>query len=127
MGFVTHGKSGAAFIDRRFHGGQAPDIIIIFPGAPVHTPDAGGNIVCRVASADLKFRVYGDEILFIPFLIRIAENKIKRSLERFCQLVCVGKSRIDIIRQPGLLEIGNRFPVSLFVYLDGASAFHRSC
>jgi len=46
---------------------------------------------------NFKLGIYKDKIVFVPVLVSITENKIKRALQLLYEIMSVGKPGIDII------------------------------
>lgn len=71
------------------------------------------------AAPDLQLRRDFLEVIGIPVLVCVAENKVERTLQYFNQIMGVSKPGIDILRKAGFLEIFKRLFIPSFINFNG--------
>ncbi len=71
------------------------------------------------AAADLELGQHGDSVNFVPFLVRVAENKIEGPGEGPDEVVRVPQPGVDEVGQAGLLEVGEGLAVPPLVDFKG--------
>jgi hypothetical protein len=74
--------------------------------------------VSSETAANLKLGIYKDKIVFVPVLVGITENKIKRALQFLYKVMRIGKPGIDIFRKPCLFEVFKRYFVPPFINVN---------
>jgi len=71
------------------------------------------------AAADFEFRQDGNQIVFVPALVGIAEDEIKGAFKPGHQLVGIGQAGVYVLAEASFFEIGQRFSVAPLVDIDG--------
>ena len=93
---VSNGHLGTARSRQsRFKIGQAPDILEEF--AAVASVGVFRYIVSNKTTPDLQLGQCGGEVVLVPVLVRVGEDKVEGSRQRWNNLVGIAKTCIDIL------------------------------
>ena len=86
-------------VDGSFHIGNRLDMIQKFLNAtaPTTASTSHGHVMCCKTAAFLQLGIDIHEVLFVPLLVRVAENKVEGALVLLDQFVSIGQAGIHVV------------------------------
>ena len=114
--FVTDRHPRTAIVERGLDVGKALQVPQVVAGSK-RSP-AAAHIVRGITATDLELGQNGVEIVLVPVFVGVAEDEIERPRQGRNDGMRIAQARIDELRQPSRLEVGERLAMPAFIDLN---------